>query len=59
MTLIGLGMPARLAGCGLLRQFLPAQAAMLVLAATEAAAVAYCSTKRELRQAQWPADPPA
>jgi MFS family permease len=54
MTLIGLGMPAGLAGCGLLLQYLPAQAAMLTLAAAEAVAVAYCSTRRELRQARWP-----
>ena len=59
MTLIGLGIPAGLAGCGLLLQYLPAQAAMLVLAAIEAAGVAYCSTKRQLRQARWPADPEA
>ncbi|MGH3254436.1 MAG: MFS transporter [Streptosporangiaceae bacterium] len=57
MTLIGLGIPAGLAGCGLLLQYLPAQAAMLTLAAIEAAGVAYCSTKRQLRQARWPADP--
>ncbi len=55
MTLIGLGMPAGLAGCGLLLQYLPAQAAMLTLAAAEAVAVAYCSTRRDLRQARWPA----
>ena len=54
MTLIGLGMPAGVAGCGLLLQYLPAQAAMLTLASAEAAAVAYCSTRRELRQARWP-----
>jgi MFS family permease len=59
MTLIGLGIPAGLAGCGLLLQYLPAQAAMLTLAAVEAAGVAYCSTKRQLRQARWPADPAA
>ncbi len=59
MTLIGLGIPAGLAGCGLLLQFVPAQAAMLTLAATEAVGVAYCATKRQLRQARWPADPPA
>jgi MFS family permease len=59
MTLIGLGIPAGLAGCGLLLQYLPAQAAMLVLAAIEAAGVAYGSTKRQLRQARWPADPEA
>jgi MFS family permease len=54
MTLIGLGMPAGVAGCGLLLQYLPAQAAMLILASAQAAAVAYCSTRRELRQARWP-----
>ncbi len=57
MTLIGLGIPAGLAGCGLLLQYLPAQAAMLTLAAIEAAGVAYCSTKRQLRQARWPSEP--
>jgi MFS family permease len=56
MTLIGLGIPAGLAGCGLLLQYLPAQAAMLILAAVEAAGVAYCSTKRQLWQARWPAE---
>jgi len=54
MTLIGLGMPAGIAGCGLLLQYLPAQTAMLTLAAAEAAAVGYCATRRELRQARWP-----
>jgi predicted MFS family arabinose efflux permease len=57
MTLISLGIPAGVAGCGLLLQYLPAQAAMLTLAAVEAAGVAYCSTRRELWQARWPADP--
>ena len=59
MTLIGLGMPVGVAGCGLLLQYLPAQAAMLTLAAIEAAAVAYCSTKRRLWLARWPGDPAA
>jgi MFS family permease len=54
MTLIGLGMPAGVAGCGLLLQYLPAQAAMLTLASAQAAGVAYCFTRRELRQARWP-----
>jgi Major Facilitator Superfamily len=54
MTLIGVGMPLGVAGCGLLLQYLPAQAAMLVLAATLAAAVGYCSVRPELRRAQWP-----
>lgn len=56
MTLIGLGMPAGLAGCGLLLQYLPAQAAMLTLAAAEAVGVAYGSTRRELWQARWPGE---
>jgi predicted MFS family arabinose efflux permease len=54
MTLIGLGMPAGVAGCGLLLQYLPAQAAMLALATAQLLAVAGCSTRRELRQARWP-----
>ncbi len=56
MTLIGLGMPAGLAGCGLLLQYLPAQAAMLTLAAIEAVGVAYGSTRRELWRARWPGE---
>jgi MFS family permease len=56
MTLIGLGMPAGLAGCGLLLQYLPAQTAMLILAGVEATGVAYALTRRELRQARWPAE---
>ncbi len=55
MTLIGVGMPAGVAGCGLLLQYLPAQAAMLTLAAAEAITVAACATRRELWQARWPA----
>jgi hypothetical protein len=55
MTLIGLGVPAGVAGCGFLLQYLPAQAAMLALAAAELLVVAYCSTRRELSQASWPA----
>ena len=58
MMLVGLGVPAGLAGCGLLLQYLPAQAAMLTLAAVEAVGVAYGSTRRELWQARWPAGPP-
>jgi predicted MFS family arabinose efflux permease len=54
MTLIGLGVPAGVAGCGLLLQYLPAQAAMLVLAAAQLLAVAACSTRRELWRARWP-----
>lgn len=54
MTMLGLGIPAGVAGCGLLLQYLPAQAAMLTLAAILAVGVGYCSTKRELWQAPWP-----
>jgi hypothetical protein len=54
MTLIGLGMPAGVVGCGFLLQYLPAQAAMLALATAQLLAVAGCSTRRELRQACWP-----
>src|SRR5580658_719101 len=59
MTLIGLGIPAGVAGCGLLLQYLPAQAAMLILAGTEAIGVAYGATRRELWRAKWPAEPTA
>jgi predicted MFS family arabinose efflux permease len=59
ITLISLGIPAGVAGCGLLLQYLPAQTAMLTLAAIEAAGVAYGSTRRELWQARWPAESPA
>jgi predicted MFS family arabinose efflux permease len=54
MTMLGLGIPAGLAGCGLLLQYLPAQAAMLILAAILAVGVGYCSTKRALWKAPWP-----
>ena len=54
MTLIGIGMPAGLAGSGLLLQWLPAQTAMLTLAALLAAGVLYCAAKRPLWRAQWP-----
>jgi MFS family permease len=56
MTLIGLGIPAGVAGCGLLLQYLPAQVAMLILAGTEAIGVAYGATRRELRRAEWPTE---
>jgi MFS family permease len=54
MTLLGLGIPAGIAGCGLLLQYVPPQAAMLILAAILAVGVGYCSTKRALWRAQWP-----
>src|ERR1700722_14194245 len=59
MTLIGLGMPAGLAGTGLLLQFRPAGQAIIVLASLLAAGVAYCASKRELREAGWPGNPDA
>jgi len=55
-ALLGAGQAVRSAA-GLLLQYLPAQAAMLTLAAAEAAGVAYCSTRRELWQARWPGEP--
>jgi predicted MFS family arabinose efflux permease len=55
MTLLGLGIPAGLAGTGLLLQYLSAQATLLLLAAILAVGVGYCSTKRELWRATWPA----
>jgi MFS family permease len=54
MTLIGIGMPAGLAGSGLLLEWLSAQTAMLTLAALLAAGVLYCAAKRPLWRAQWP-----
>jgi MFS family permease len=54
MMLVSLGMPAGMAGTGLLLQVLPAQAAMLTLVGVLAIGVAYCATKRELWQARWP-----
>jgi predicted MFS family arabinose efflux permease len=54
IMLIGVGMPVGMAGSGLLLQFLPAQAAMLVLAAILAAAVGYAAIRPELRKACWP-----
>ncbi|MGH3151277.1 MAG: MFS transporter [Streptosporangiaceae bacterium] len=54
MTLIALGMPAGIAGCGLLLQYLPAQSAMLTLAAAMAIVTAYGLSRPELRHARWP-----
>jgi MFS family permease len=54
MMMISLGMPAGVAGTGLLLQWLSAQAAMLVLVGVLAVGVAYCATKRELWRARWP-----
>jgi MFS family permease len=54
MTLIALGMPIGVAGCGLLLQYLPAQIAMLTLAAAMAVATGYGLSRPELRHARWP-----
>jgi hypothetical protein len=54
MVLIALGAPAGVAGCGLLLQTLPAQTAMLVLAAGMAVVTAYGLSRPELRRARWP-----
>jgi len=52
-SLITFRIAAALAAVGLL-QYLPAQAAMLILAWTLAAGVLYGATRRELWQARWP-----
>ncbi len=54
-TLLGLGMPVGLAASGLLLEFLPATAAMLVLAGVLAASVVSCAMLPALRQSRWPA----
>ena len=54
MTLIALGMPVGIASCGLLLQYLPAQIAMLTLAAAMAVVTAFGLSCRELRHARWP-----
>jgi predicted MFS family arabinose efflux permease len=55
MTLISLGVPVGLLGCGLLLQYLPAQVAMLTLAGLLAVGIGYSATRRELWTARWPA----
>jgi predicted MFS family arabinose efflux permease len=55
MTLIALGMPVGIAGCGVLLQYLPAQIATLALAAVMAVVTAYGLSCPELRRARWPA----
>jgi hypothetical protein len=54
LTLIGLGVPVGLAGTGLLLQFLPAPAAMLILAGALGVGTLACATRRPLYQARWP-----
>jgi len=53
-TLIALGMPVGVVGCGLLLQYLPAQGAMVTLAAAMGVATIYGLAHRELRHARWP-----
>ncbi len=53
LTLVGVGARG-LAAAGLLLQYLPAQAALLVLAGFLAVGVLACATRRELWQARWP-----
>ncbi|MBO0823423.1 MAG: MFS transporter [Actinobacteria bacterium] len=54
MMLISLGMPVGMAGTGLLLQWLPAQAAMLILTGVLSLGVTYCAASRPLRRASWP-----
>jgi MFS family permease len=54
VTLIALGMPLGVAGCGLLLEYLPAQTAMLTLAAAMAVTTGYGLSRPELRHARWP-----
>ncbi|HEY1644487.1 MAG TPA: MFS transporter [Streptosporangiaceae bacterium] len=54
-TLLGIGIPAGLAGSGLLLQFLPATTAVLVLAGLLALSVLSCAMLPALRQSRWPA----
>ena len=54
MTVMTLGMPAGMIGCGLLLQYLQARTALLVLAAVLAVGLCYCATRRALWQAPWP-----
>jgi hypothetical protein len=53
-TLLAAGMPAGLAGTGILLQWLPARTAVLVLAALEAVGVLCCAARKELWRARWP-----
>jgi MFS family permease len=54
MTVMNLGAPAGMIGCGLLLQYLSAQTAMLILAGILIAGLSYCATRRALWQAPWP-----
>jgi predicted MFS family arabinose efflux permease len=54
MTMMTLGAPAGMIGCGLLLQYLPAQTTLLVLAAVLIVGLSYCATRRALWQARWP-----
>jgi MFS family permease len=54
MVLMGLGMPAGLAGTGLLLQYLPTTTVLLALTGTLAVGLAFFATRRELLHARWP-----
>jgi hypothetical protein len=54
ISLIGLGMPAGMAGTGLLLQWLAPQTAVLILAGLLATGVLYCASMRSLWRARWP-----
>jgi len=54
MVMLALGIPAGVSGCGLLLQYVPPQAAMLILTGILAAGLGYAATKRALWQARWP-----
>jgi hypothetical protein len=47
-------MPVGIASCGLLLQYLPAQTAMLTLAAAIVVVTGYGLSRPELRHARWP-----
>ncbi|HEX9034533.1 MAG TPA: MFS transporter [Streptosporangiaceae bacterium] len=54
LTMLGAGMPAGLAIGGLLLQYLPAQAAMLVMTGLLTVGVLYSAAKPQLWRARWP-----
>ena len=54
MTMIAVGAPLGLGGCGLLLQYLPAQSALLIMSAGMAVVTGCGLLSRELRRARWP-----
>jgi len=54
MMLVGLGIPVGTGAVGLLLQYLPAEMAVLTLAAVLAVVVGFCCTNRTLWRARWP-----